>query len=289
MPIPPSGGQEEVSLLDQQSFKKPSSSKTQFTFTCESDSAKSMSWPGYGYSPSGAVHGGRSGVRGGGPYPSKATQGTQTSPSMADQSDHAAQASADQQAAQPPRRPRRSLAKQLALQQRDRKMKQDFENYRNPTKPDKVWICDFCEYEMIYKRPPVALIRSYEMRDRSERKRLAEKRRLLEKAKMKNRKGKKGSKNKNQNAAQSQQQSQKSRHDAPGNDIGGAHSQDTQSDEQILDDYDDDPYSPPPQEQAQQTSQKIKAMVDAQAKNYFVRPPAGGGTGAGGGVSSRVA
>lgn len=58
-----------------------------------------------------------------------------------------------------------------------------------------VWICEFCEYESIFGRPPEALIRQYEIKDRRERKRLAEKKRLLEKAKMKGRKNKKATKN----------------------------------------------------------------------------------------------
>ena len=291
MPSPPSRGQEDVSLLEQQSFKKPSSSKTQFTFVCESDSAKSMTWPGYGYSSSGDMHSSRTGIRGGGAVTSKAspgfsTQGTQTSPSMTDQPNQATQAGTDQQGAQQPRKPRRSLAKQLKLAERDRKMRQEIENFKNPQKPEKRWICDFCEYEMIFGEPPRALIRSYEIKDRSERRRLAEKRRLLEKAKMKNRKGKKGNKNKNQNAAQTQQQNPKAQNDAQSHDLGAMQSQETQSDEQALDDYDDDPYSPKDLYQAQPTPKNTQPM--AQAKNHLVRPPAANENGSGG-VSNRAA
>ena len=158
-------------------------------------------------------------------------------------------------------------------------MTQDYDNYNNPPKRDKVWVCDFCEYEMIFGEPPVALIRQYEIKDRSERRRLAEKRRLLEKAKMKSRKGKKGTKNsKNQNATQSQQQSQKMRYDPQGHDQLAMQSQGTQSDEQILDDYDDDPYDPLPPEVVQQASSKIPQPV-AQTKNHNLRPSAGNGVG----------
>ena len=210
------------------------------------------------------------------------TQGTQTSPSMADQANQPSQPTANQQAPQESRKPRRSLTKQLALAARDRKMAQDYENYNNPPKRDKVWVCDFCEYEMIFGEPPAALIRQYEIKDRSERRRLAEKRRLLEKAKMKSRKGKKGNKNnKNQNATQPQQQSQKMRYDPQGQDHTAAQSQGTQSDEQILDDYDDDPYDPLPSEPAQQTPSKIPQPV-AQVQSHSLRPPAGNGIGIGG-------
>lgn len=57
-----------------------------------------------------------------------------------------------------------------------------------------MWICEFCEYEDIWGEPPLALIRSYEIKDRKVRQEAEEKRRLLEKAKMKGRKGKKGGK-----------------------------------------------------------------------------------------------
>lgn len=126
-----------------------------------------------------------------------ATQGTQTSPKMAtgQNEDILSQAPVNQEAQQQRKKPRRSLAKQLALAARQRRMQQEYDNYHRPPAPEDSWVCEFCEYEMIFGSPPEALIRQYEIKDRHERRRLAEKRRLLEKAKMKGRKGKRGNKN----------------------------------------------------------------------------------------------
>jgi len=55
-----------------------------------------------------------------------------------------------------------------------------------------MYICEFCEYESIYGRPPVALIRQYEIKDRRERKAKEINRRRLEKMKAKGRKNRKG-------------------------------------------------------------------------------------------------
>lgn len=285
LPTTPIKGQEHLSLLEQQSLKKSGSPKTQFTFTCKSDSAKSMAWPGYGYSLSNDMHdetpSARSGDQGLSKV-SKSTQGTQTSPSMADQTSQHPQSNTHQQAPQQPRKPRRSLAKQLAIAARDRRLAQDYENYNNPPKPDKVWVCDFCEYEMIFGEPPAALIRHYETKDRRERRQLAEKRRLLEKAKMKSRKGKKGNKNsKTQNATQQHPQSQKMRYDTQAQDQAAMRSQGTQSDEQILEDYEDDPYDPLPPEAMTRNPSKIPQPV-GQAQNYSLRPTAGAGIGTSG-------
>ena len=246
-----------------------------------------MAWPGYGYPSSNELHDEtpptrpnyQSSNKGGKGF---STQGTQTSPSMADVANQPTQDTAHQQASQQPRKPRRSLTKQLALAARDRKMAQDYENYNNPPKRDKVWVCDFCEYEMIFGEPPSALIRQYEIKDRSERRRLAEKRRLLEKAKLKSRKNNKGSKNnKGQNATQPHQQhGQKTRYDPQAPDHGAMQSQGTQSDEQILDDYDEDPYDPLPPEPLHQTPSRIPQPV-AQTQSHSLRPPAGNGIGIG--------
>lgn len=197
-----------MSLLEHHAAKKPASSKTQFTFTCGSGSAKNMTWheqlsattvnPAYNnMSP---------------PNPPQAqaipqnkdfaTQGTQTSPKITTgpkNSTPPQQATGNQEAQQQPKKPRRSLAKQLALAARQRRMQQEYDNYHHPPAPEDTWVCEFCEYEMIFGSPPEALIREYEIKDRRERRRLAEKRRLLEKAKMKGRKGKKGTKNSGKN------------------------------------------------------------------------------------------
>ncbi|KAL5407282.1 hypothetical protein PMIN03_007264 [Paraphaeosphaeria minitans] len=213
---PPHTGNENVSLL-QQEAAKPSANKTQFTFTCGSDSAKNMVWPGQenGYpQPPGAYP-----TSAGAPPPSSGlrarppvrpdnhtvnNQGTQTSPSMnggVRRTKPSTGVVAGQQAPAP-RKPRRSAAKLYAYAARKRRVEQEYQNFHNP--PDPAWICEFCEYEDIFGGPPMALIRQYEMKDRKERQRLAEKRRLLEKARMKGRKGKKVNKKAQNNANDAQ-------------------------------------------------------------------------------------
>ncbi|KAF2265334.1 hypothetical protein CC78DRAFT_543414 [Lojkania enalia] len=221
---PPPAGNENVSLL-QQEASKTSTNKTQFTFTCGSDSANKMVWPGQqngAYpAPPGAyptstaappTHSQSSRTR---PpvrqdAPMVSTQGTQTSPNMnGAQHPTAAKNVAAQKNGQPnqqaqhPRKPRRSASKLYAYAARRRRMQQEYANFHNPPNPP--WICEFCEYEDIFGRPPEALIRQYEIKDRKERKRLAEKKRLLEKARMKGRKGKKASKKAQNNASNAQQ------------------------------------------------------------------------------------
>ena len=124
-----------------------------------------------------------------------ATQGTQTSPNMPTQ--------ANQQAPPPQpaqRKKKRSPGSIYALAARQRRIQQQYTNLHHPPSMEDIWICEFCEYESIFGRPPEALIRQYEIKDRKERKRLAEKKRLLEKAKMKGRKNKKATKNASKNA-----------------------------------------------------------------------------------------
>ena len=252
----PNTGKENVSLLEQQSIKKTSPANTQFTFTCESDSSKGVVWPGENIAPGSAYnHSASTAGNTSVPYNPATnysrkdfnTQGTQTSPSMANQQEQ--NGAAPQPGGQPQRKPRRSAAKRYAMAARDRRAQQEYNNYHHPPKPEDVWICEFCEYESIFGRAPEALIREYEIKDRKERKRLAEKRRLLEKAKMKGRKGKKGGKNtgkSNGNATQ-QQATQQNYNAAP--DQAPLQSSGTQSDEYYGDEFDDDvsiPQPPPP-------------------------------------------
>lgn len=252
-----------MSLLEQETSKAPSSTKTQFTFTCESDSSRGMAWssqqspspaglyvpPMAGRWDDGTLSG--PGVAAPAPPPAAhsmlppqssasqqgqkgfSTQGTQTSPTMANQSQTSAQ----------PRRSRRSPAKQAAIAARQRRLQQELKNYHHPPRKEEIWICGFCEYESIYGEPPEALIRQYESKDRQERKRLAEKRRLLEKAKMKGKKGKKGNKNsaKNANAAtQAHRPAQNAQYDQQQVDQVPMQHQGTQSEEYLVDDYDHD-------------------------------------------------
>ncbi|KAH8701739.1 hypothetical protein BGW36DRAFT_104393 [Talaromyces proteolyticus] len=193
---PSTKGGNNVSLLEQQA-SKTSPTKTQFTFTCESDSSKNI-----------ALHPPN-------PYPLShqripnpsmpattpnsrdfATQGTQTSPHMgAVTSQQQSVPGTGTPSHNPGQRPRRSRDSIYALAARRRKIQQHYANAHNPPSPEDLWICEFCEYETIFGEPPRALIRQYEIKDRKERRRLAEKRRLLEKAKMKGRKNKKATKN----------------------------------------------------------------------------------------------
>ncbi|KAF2729810.1 hypothetical protein EJ04DRAFT_446473 [Polyplosphaeria fusca] len=214
-------GNENVSLL-QQEASKSSTSKGQFTFTCESETGKMPSWPGPQNgqypTPPGAypttagaapahTQSARSRVPVRADAPMVSTQATQTSPNI-NGAPHPPSAKngrgqkgvpGGQQA---PRKPRRSASKLYALAARKRRVQQEYANFHNP--PASPWICEFCEYEDIFGMPPTALIRQYEMKDRKERKRLAEKKRLLEKARMKGRKGKKASKKAQNNAQQNQ-------------------------------------------------------------------------------------
>ena len=255
LPATPPKGQENISLLDQQVTKKNTPAKTQFTFTCESDSTKGMVWPNdrsasadgrylNGVPPNGQnslphhsqPHQGQKGF---------STQGTQTSPTMASQANqNGAQHPSSGQQPNQSKKPRRPPGRRYAIAAYERRKQQETNNRHHPPKEEDVWICEFCEYESIFGYPPEALIRQYEIKDRRERKRLAEKRRLLEKAKMKGRKGKKGNKNaaKNGNAAaQSQHAASSQNYDQQPSDQTPVHNQGTQSEEYFGDDYDDDP------------------------------------------------
>ncbi|KAJ5104949.1 hypothetical protein NUU61_002296 [Penicillium alfredii] len=192
----PPRGPSNVSLLDQENTTP---TKTQFTFTCESDSSKGMAlqrnYPLHRSptSPLAAVSHNPRGFY---------TQGTQTSPSMAAQMNQhgtqSAPAPGDPRSVGPKKK--RSPGSIYALAARQRKIQQQYTNLHHPPSLEDIWICEFCEYESIFGRPPEALIRQYEIKDRKERKRLAEKKRLLEKAKMKGRKTKKATKNASKNA-----------------------------------------------------------------------------------------
>ena len=259
-PTTPVHGQENTSLFEQQSLKKPSSSKTQFTFTCESDSGKSMAWPDV-QSPlsrwdKDIAHAPKARI----PQNNRvsAMQSPQTGPNVANHSGEATfqQPGGNQHAPQQAAKPYRSLDKQYKIAARDRRLRQEYNNYHHPPKEEDIWICQFCEYENIFGEKPHLLIRQYEAKDRRERKRLAEKRRLLEKAKMKGRKGKKGNKNSkpSSTATQQQQQNQKHYYDThSGEDIPTQH-QGTQSEEYGLDDYEEDSL---PMPMPQQTPSKI--------------------------------
>lgn len=177
-----------------------------------------------------------------------ATQGTQTSPNMADQPTNQAQAQPATQpdAGQAPaqgKKPRRRPGAIYALTARQRRLTQQYNNARHPPAPEDSWICEFCEYESIFGHPPEALIRQYEIKDRKEKRRLAEKRRLLEKAKAKGRKGKKATKNAVKAASQQAAAHQHAYDQQVAADKGGMTSHGTQSEDYLADeyDYDDEP------------------------------------------------
>ncbi|KAJ5573940.1 uncharacterized protein N7459_008367 [Penicillium hispanicum] len=190
-------GPSNVSLLEQENTTP---TKTQFTFTCESDSSKGMAMQRNPYpvphrSPTSPLATTTANSRG------FSTQGTQTSPNMNQQVPPGSQppgAPGDQAAVG--RKKKRSPSSIYAMAARQRKIQQQYTNIHHPPSMEDIWICEFCEYESIFGRPPEALIRQYEIKDRKERKRLAEKKRLLEKAKMKGRKAKKAPKNASKNA-----------------------------------------------------------------------------------------
>lgn len=301
-PTTPVKGQENKSLLEQQPSKKSNSAKTLFTFTCQSDSANSMVWPpDIDLSPSPIGPYPRVAANAAGPHQLQngrgfATQGTQTSPDMASQRNQAtanqaginqqASQQAPQQAPQQAQKPRRPLHKQYALAARNRRTRQELNNYKNPPKEEDVWICEFCEYESIFHEPPKALIRQYEAKDRLERKRLAEKQRLLEKAKMKGRKGKKNNK-KNANATtHAQQSSHKPRYGQQPMDQMPVQHQGTQSEEYVLDDYDDDPVPMPAVPTP--TPSRIPQPI-AQNHNHSLRPSSSSGGMKGGFSADRKA
>jgi hypothetical protein len=190
-------GQENVGVLDQEPKSTPTNS--QFTFTCESDAVKGVSFPEQSlYAAGYSQRANNMPAPAAGPNQKFATHGTQTSPGVAAPNNQhlpPAQQPSNAQVPAQGKKPRRRRGDLHALAARQRRLQQEYNNLHHPPAPEDVWICEFCEYESIFGVPPHALIRQYEIKDRRERRRLAEKRRLLEKAKLKGRKGKKQTKN----------------------------------------------------------------------------------------------
>ena len=186
--------------------EKANTPKSQFTFTCETDTSSKIVWP----------------LQGTGSYntpppkknyypirqhadPAHVSHGTQTTPSLRGPANPGPSSPPSAQhpplhangQLPPPKPRRRRPSKEFALAARQRRLAQEFTNYQTRPTKDSMWICEFCEYEDIWGYPPGALIRQYEIKDRAERQKAEERRRLLEKAKMKKNKGKgkgKGSK-----------------------------------------------------------------------------------------------
>lgn len=270
-------GQENMGVLDQQQKSSPVS--TQFTFTCETDAAKGVSFPeqslysaGYaqrvsnvptstsshGHLPANQANYANSGV------PSGNGQYSHTTPS-----DGLSHATAQG------KKPRRRRGDIYLLAARQRRLQQEYANLHHPPRSEDIWICEFCEYESIFGVPPVALMRQYEIKDRKERRRLAEKRRLLEKAKLKGRKGKKQTKNaaKAANGVNQQALSQQSYDQQPLDQLGG--------DDYLDDGYDDDsiplPAPPPPAP----LKQSMPGAYDATMGRYSTASSSGKGPGSG--------
>ncbi|KAI1420222.1 hypothetical protein F5Y12DRAFT_139481 [Xylaria sp. FL1777] len=200
LPVPT--GQENISLLQQQISTKPSPrSSTQFTFTFGAQNP--VSWPGSDPSQHGMTGPHRAHQPGiATDYHGVNARSTQTqaglSPNSAGLS--SARPSGDnmgkrtQNVAVNPKKPKRR-GNSLLRAARERRRETEFQNMHHPPASEDYYLCEFCEYELIFGHPPEALIRQYEIKDRRRRREEAERRRLLEKAKMKSRKGKKASTN----------------------------------------------------------------------------------------------
>ncbi len=234
-----------MSLLQQQLSAKRSPASTQFTFTCDSQFTGAMQWPDAD---------GRPAITGHQPPPTRVVNETwprsaqsaqvaQPPPALpqateAGLKDMPSKGGTNEQSppAEAPRRRRRSAAKEYAAAANARRAERQRLNQLNPPKPEDIWICHFCEYEAIFGRPPVALVRAYEIKDRKQRLQQQERRAQWERMKKGKHKGKKPSKSsaKHSNAAQDTHHSAGTR-GAPMNDN---YSQGTQSENY----YDDEDY-----------------------------------------------
>lgn len=201
-------GQENVSLLQ----REPSGSTGAKDFTFEYPS-------GFASDMANGLHPGKPAVS------SQATQ-THMPPRTSNKSypppPQGSQYPPGQQAAPAPRPRRPGHALRMAAARR--KEQQFWKNTQEKPTRDNLYICEFCEYESIYGRPPTALIRQYELKDRRERKAKELNRRRLEKMKArgrKNRKGFKGNKNPPATPSDLHQQPYDSQYDPPDGDSGG--------------------------------------------------------------------
>jgi hypothetical protein len=270
-------GQENMGVLDQQQ-QKSSPVNTQFTFTCETDAAKGVSFPEQSLYSAGYAQRVNSI-----PAPTSsqahlpAGQGAYANSGMQSVNGQYAQPTTSQglpHASAQGKKPRRRKGDVYVLAARQRRLQQEYANLHHPPRPEDVWICEFCEYESIFGVPPMALIRQYEIKDRKERKRLAEKRRLLEKAKMKGRKGKKQTKNaaKAANGINQQALNPQTYDQQPLDQLGG--------DDYLDDGYDDDSIplpAPPPAP----LKQSMPGAYNATMGRYNAAGGSGKGTGEG--------
>ncbi|KAL2130825.1 hypothetical protein VTI74DRAFT_5917 [Chaetomium olivicolor] len=244
--LPPSQGKENISLL-QQSSSKRSPDSTQFTFTCGSQVPGSVAWPEPERRLSLPIH--PSGPTG----QARASQATQTGQPPA-AIPHAADGGVKEtglrghvngqakQPAPPQKTSRRSATKEYEAAARARRRETQLYNKRHPPKPEEMWICHFCEYEAIFGRPPVALVRQYEIKERKQRQLEEQRRAQWERMKKGKHKGKKNSKlpAKNSSAAHDPHHHADS-HGAPGD----HYDHDAQGEEYYDDEYyEDEEYDP---------------------------------------------
>ncbi|KAI1116743.1 hypothetical protein F5Y14DRAFT_54091 [Nemania sp. NC0429] len=205
LPVP--SGQENISLLQHQiSSKSGPRSSTQFTFTFGSQNP--VSWPGSDPASHGAAGSYRAHPPAHATEYRSVSRGMQTQLSSAGTGgpqsgvhptgDNSGKTASN--AAATPKKPKRR-GNSLLQAAKQRRRDAEYQNMHHPSAPEDYYLCEFCEYELIFGHPPEALIRQYEIKDRRRRREEAERRRLLEKAKMKSRKGKKISNNNNKMAA----------------------------------------------------------------------------------------
>lgn len=192
----PQQGQENVSLLQQhKSASKTTPASTQFTFSCDSQMPGTVEWPGeLAYrtrTTSADTSKGRPSRLGVREHGSESSEIVDTNGLKHKE---AAPKPAGVRPAQSRMKARRRLDKELEEAARRRRQAAADSFFNNPPRKQDVWICEFCEYELIFGEPPRVLIRDYEMKDRRKRLEEAERRRLLEKAKAKSRKSRKNGK-----------------------------------------------------------------------------------------------
>ncbi|KAK0633243.1 hypothetical protein B0T14DRAFT_533482 [Immersiella caudata] len=249
----PQHGQENMSLLHQPLSTKRSPASTQFTFTCDSQVPGSLAWPGSDRRPT------IPGVQQTSGRPANETwqRGNQAAPT-GQNSPSGSQApdsvqkegvtkngtSAQNQAGAAQKTSRRSAAKEYAAAAKARRRETLLYNRRHPPKPEEIWICDFCEYEAIFGRPPEALVRQYEIADRKQRQLEQQRRAQWERMKKGKHKGKKHSKLPTKASNQAQDSHQTA--DIHGGPPNSNYSQGTQSEEGYCeeDEYDDEEYDP---------------------------------------------
>ncbi|KAK3330899.1 hypothetical protein B0H66DRAFT_598423 [Apodospora peruviana] len=247
----PHQGQENMSLLHQQLSNKRNTPSTQFTFTCDAKVPGSIAWPGSPNLMTMPTHHAPS-ARQATENWARNPQATQTSQASAappavgtspKELPTQAGPAGQHQAGAPPKTTRKSLMKEYAAAAKARRRETQLYNKRHPPKPEEVWICHFCEYEMIFGRPPEALIRQYEAKDRKQRLQEQQRKAQWERLKKGKHKGKKSSNlpPKSNDVAHDAQHAAGA-HDAP---MNSNYSQGTQSEEyDDDDDYEDEDYEP---------------------------------------------